>query len=345
MGTKTATGIMALTLCLISVPSGPSAAEQRVVKTPVVVTRSSSDLSAMCAPAAVAETAASFFVAVSEGAFDDAAALLAPARSDGSDAPFERYVFNIAPRFSTTDRSAVPEFLVARHAQGERIALRSAAVSRGRTDDTAFAAILIDRDAADVGHQSLLGKVGVNCSERSISALVVESVLRTPDAPQVCPVPRPNTEAIIACSTRGANAVAMAPGLRLRMPSTVTRHCTGWGIPRTVAAELERFNTGASAAFAALFAARSSFRPDSSSAALATARAIGATAAARYRAGEGWTGESLTVVRAPLPTRSRIRIRLRVAVTRALEPAGGRSFALDLDCGNRKILRWAPVGS
>ena len=66
-------------------------------------------------------------------------------------------------------------------------------------------------------------------------------------------------------------------------------------------------------------------------------------AAARYRIGEGWTAQSLSYVRR-LSTAPGIRIRLRVAVTRAGEQTGARTFAVDIDCAKRTILRWAAAG-
>lgn len=270
---------------------------------------------------------------------------MAPDVAVGSGSPFERYVFNIAPRFTSADPSAVKPFLAARRDQMERISLRSAAVTPGRTNDSAFAAIVIDRDANDVGQQSLLGKVGINCAERSIYALVIESVLRAPSAPPLCPVPRSHGDAILACSAHGANApTSLTSGLRLHLPPAAPQACAAGWVSRNLATTLERFNAGASGTFATLFAKRGAFRPDVASNVLSTRAQVSATAAVRYRIGEGWTAKTLGYVRR-LSTAPGIRIRLRVVVTRVQEQIGARTFSVDLNCAKRTILRWVPAGT
>lgn len=337
------TSVAMLSLSLIGLTSGLGASAP-LAGGPIVVTRSSSDLSASCAPEVVAQAAASFFAAASQGELDDAEALLAPDDAAGSASPFERYVFNITPGFASTDRSAVQPFLAARRAQSERISLRSAAVTPGRTSDSAFAAIVIDRDADDVGHQSLLGKVGVNCSERSIYALVIESVVRVPSAPPLCPVPRSPGDAILACSAHGPNAPTRMSALRLHLPAAVARTCAAAQVSRRMAVALGGFNTGASATFAALFAGSGVFRPDAIGTPVSTRARISATAATRYRMGEGWTAQTLSYVRR-LSNAPGIRLRLRVSVTLAQEQTGARTFTVDINCATRTILRWASAGT
>lgn len=106
---------------------------------------------------------------------------------------------------------------------------------------------------------------------------------------------------------------------------------------------LEGFNTGAGATFAALFAGSGVFRPDAIGTPVSTRARISATAATRYRMGEGWTAQTLSYVRR-LSNAPGIRLRLRVFVTRAQEQTGARTFTVDINCAKRTILRWASAG-
>ena len=170
-------------------------------------------------------------------------------------------------------------------------------------------------------------------------------VSEAPSAPPLCPVPS---------SQRGCNPCLFGarrqrpyqPHVGAPTPSptgSTSGVCCGVGLAES-GDNTRTLQCRASGTFATLFAKRGAFRPDVASNVVSTRAQVSATAAVRYRIGEGWTAKTLGYVRR-LSTAPGIRIRLRVVVTRAHEQIGARTFSVDLNCAKRTILRWVPAGT
>lgn len=247
-----------------------------------MITRSAGAVPSGCRPRDVAALVTRLFDAFNAGEWDTVDRLFAPAGSG----PLDFRLFAL-DRDVVYDRDQLVAFLAALRLRGERFRLLALRVEVERTaPDAADVDYVFERPAG-----TSAGKWLVDCRSQRIWQGAMGA-----SGPEALPCPVPPgwspSGPIIGC-TGGPNATALATNFRAAAKRmALPRRCRPSVVLHRIRSLLSAFNRGDGTAVARHFVPGSRLRPYDGIT-LVGSRAISAFVAARYRAGDGWTANSM----------------------------------------------------